>query len=61
MEGNLDPRMEYSWRWRPETAVGRNWADKQGRFGPEGANRMLDFQDVREWTDILPSGDRVGV
>ncbi|TGO51405.1 hypothetical protein BCON_0162g00280 [Botryotinia convoluta] len=52
MEGVLDPKLKNAFRWRPETAVNRNWKDLQGRFG--GPNEIMDFQDVREWTD-LPS------
>ncbi|TGO34028.1 hypothetical protein BHYA_0215g00040 [Botrytis hyacinthi] len=52
MEGVLDLKLKNAFRWRPETAVNRNWKDLQGRFG--GPNEIMDFQDVREWTD-LPS------
>ncbi|PMD58792.1 fructosyl amine:oxygen oxidoreductase-like protein [Hyaloscypha bicolor E] len=34
----------------PETAIGRNWSDVQGRRG--GPNRVMDFQEVKEWTRI---------
>lgn len=50
MEGNLDPKLKYAFRWRPETAVNRNWKDLQGRFG--GPNEIMDFQEVKEWTDL---------
>ena len=52
LEGMLDPRMAKAWRWRPETAVERNWKDTQGRFG--GSNAVMDFQQVKdsEWTTI---------
>lgn len=52
MEGILDERMAKSFRWRPETAVNRNWEDTQGRFG--GSNTVMDFQKVKEWTKIGP-------
>ena len=67
MEDKLDERMKHSFRWRPETAVSRKWEDLQGRFGPEGeppshsmlamltvagSNRMMDFNDIKEWTDV---------
>jgi sarcosine oxidase/L-pipecolate oxidase len=47
LEGRLDPRMSKAWRWRPETAVNRNWNDTQGRFG--GSNTIRDFHDVQDW------------
>ncbi|KAK3708120.1 hypothetical protein LTR37_011624 [Vermiconidia calcicola] len=52
MEGKLDERMTRSWRWRPETAVDRDWTDTQGRFGGSGV--VMDFQDVKdgEWTRV---------
>lgn len=50
MEGKLDPKLKYAFRWRPETAVDRNWKALQGRFG--GPNEIMDFQDVEEWTDL---------
>ncbi|KAF2084342.1 fructosyl amine:oxygen oxidoreductase-like protein [Saccharata proteae CBS 121410] len=50
MEGVLDERMKRSFRWRPETAVGRDWGDTQGRYG--GPDKMMDFQDEEEWTEI---------
>ncbi|EDO00418.1 hypothetical protein SS1G_14288 [Sclerotinia sclerotiorum 1980 UF-70] len=50
MEGKLDPRLKSAFRWRPETAVNRNWKDLQGRFG--GPNKIMDFQDVKEWTNL---------
>ncbi|KIW44973.1 uncharacterized protein PV06_03400 [Exophiala oligosperma] len=50
MEGNLDGRLRKSFRWRPETAVNRNWEDTQSRFG--GPNTIMDLATVTEWTDI---------
>ncbi|KAF2146159.1 uncharacterized protein K452DRAFT_294763 [Aplosporella prunicola CBS 121167] len=54
MEGRLEDRMQRSWRWRPETAVDRNWEDTQGRFG--GDNVVMDLRNVGEdqWTCIEP-------
>ncbi|KAH9934767.1 FAD dependent oxidoreductase [Fomitopsis serialis] len=42
-----------AFRWRPETAVNRDWKDLQGRWGVE--RRVMDFGEVKEWTDV---GDR---
>ncbi len=52
LEDKLDEKLKRSFRWRPETAVDRDWRDLQGRFGPDGANRVLDFQEVTAWTQI---------
>ena len=52
MEGKLDKKMAKAFRWRPETAVDRDWEDTQGRFG--GPNKVMDFQKVKEWTKIGP-------
>lgn len=52
MEDKLDNKMRHSFRWRPETAVGRQWDDLQGRYGPEGSNRVMDFQAIGAWTKI---------
>ena len=54
MEDKLNAKMKESFRWRPETAVGRNWDDLQNRFGPDGSNRVMDLRDVKEWTEIGP-------
>lgn len=52
LEGKLHRTIRYAFRWRPETAVNRDWGDTQGRFG--GPNRVMDFQDIGEdgWTSI---------
>ena len=50
MEGKLDERLARAFRWRPETAVDRDWKDMQGRFG--GPNKLMDFQKVEGWTEI---------
>ena len=52
MEGKLDGRLKSAFRWRPETAVERDWGDVQGRKG--GPNRVMDFGEVKSWTDIPP-------
>ncbi|TVY82273.1 L-pipecolate oxidase [Lachnellula suecica] len=52
MEGVLDARLKKAFRWRPETAIARDWTDVQNRRG--GPNRVMDFGDVGEegWTAI---------
>ncbi len=52
MEDKLDERMVRSWRWRPETAVNRDWRDTQGRFG--GSGKVMDLQEIgeKQWTEI---------
>ena len=52
MESTLDSRMRHVWRWRPETAVNRDWEDVQGRMG--GSYKVLNFADIPEdqWTNI---------
>jgi sarcosine oxidase / L-pipecolate oxidase len=52
MEDRLDEKLKHSFRWRPETALRRNWEDLLGRFGPDGANRVMGFQDTAGWTTI---------
>lgn len=52
MEGKLDPRLKTAFRWRPETAINRDWNHLQGRFG--GPNEVMDFQKVEKWTDLEP-------
>ena len=54
LEGKLCPKLTHSCRWRPETAVDRDWKSTQDRFGAE--DRLMDFQDVRDdqWTRIAP-------
>lgn len=52
LEGCMDGKMQELFRWRPETAVGRDWKDVQNRFGPEGSNYVMDFQRVEGWTSI---------
>jgi len=52
LEGSLDTKLAEAFRWRPATAVNRNWEDVQGRRG--GPNKVMDFQKVKEWTHIQP-------
>jgi sarcosine oxidase/L-pipecolate oxidase len=52
MEGALEKRLKNAFRWRPETAVRRDWSHVQNRRG--GPNKVMDFGDVSEWTDIKP-------
>lgn len=52
LEGCMDEKMESRFRWRPETAINRNWTDLQHRFGPDGSNHVMDFQRVQGWTAI---------
>lgn len=52
LEGALDPQLKEAFRWRPETAVNRDWTDTQDRFG--GENKVMNFQDIGDdkWTDL---------
>ena len=52
LEGKLQIELRDAVRWRPETAVGRDWQSTQDRFG--GPNQLMDFQNVKkdEWTEI---------
>lgn len=50
LEGKVDDRMRSAFRWRPETAVDRNWWHVQGRWGAQG--EVMDFNDVKGWTQI---------
>ena len=52
LEGNLDEKLKQAFKWRPETAVNRNWDDVQGRRG--GPNKVMDFGSVQAWTNIPP-------
>ncbi|KAL5332557.1 fructosyl-amino acid oxidase [Aspergillus crustosus] len=56
LEGSLDAEVKDSIRWRPETAVGRDWHLVQGRSG--GPNKVMDFQDIEDdkWTQIPTPG-----
>ncbi|KAL4772470.1 FAD dependent oxidoreductase [Aspergillus nidulans var. acristatus] len=50
LEGVLDEKLKYAFRWRPETAVHRDWRDTQDRFG--GTGTVRNFQDVEAWTRV---------
>ncbi|KAL4860319.1 hypothetical protein BDV12DRAFT_122199 [Aspergillus spectabilis] len=52
LEGRLAAEVKDTVRWRPETAIDRDWHSTQGRSG--GPNKVMDFQDVKddEWTRI---------
>jgi sarcosine oxidase/L-pipecolate oxidase len=52
LERKLDEKLKHAFRWRPETAVNRNWEDVQSRR--VGPNKVMDFGDVKEWTNIPP-------
>lgn len=50
MEGKLNGKFKKAFRWRPETAINRDWNDTQDRYG--GPNKVMDFNDVKEWTNL---------
>ncbi|KAI1503167.1 fructosyl-amino acid oxidase [Biscogniauxia marginata] len=50
LESREDERTRHAFRWRPETAVNRDWWDVQGRWGADG--KVMDFADVKGWTGI---------
>ncbi|GIJ82921.1 hypothetical protein Asppvi_001436 [Aspergillus pseudoviridinutans] len=52
LESKLQKEVKDVVRWRPETAVDRDWRATQNRFG--GPDRIMDFQKVGEdqWTRI---------
>ncbi|RAH65969.1 NAD(P)/FAD-dependent oxidoreductase [Aspergillus aculeatinus CBS 121060] len=52
LEGHLQKEVKDVVRWRPETAVDRDWKATQNRFG--GPDAIMDFQKVKEsaWTKI---------
>lgn len=50
LEGVLEEKLKYAFRWRPETAVHRDWRDTQDRFG--GTGTVRNFQDVEVWTRV---------
>lgn len=52
LEDRMDDQMKELFRWRPETAVDRDWTDLQSRFGPDGSNHIMDFQEVKGWTSV---------
>ncbi|CAJ2513008.1 Uu.00g011270.m01.CDS01 [Anthostomella pinea] len=50
LEGRVDERTRRAFRWRPETAVDRDWWDVQDRWGADG--KVIDFGVVKGWTSI---------
>lgn len=52
LEGCMDSQMEERFKWRPSTAIDRDWTDLQDRFGPKGSDHVMDFQKVEAWTNI---------
>lgn len=48
--GEIEERVRKMLRWRPETAVNRDWWDSQGRYGANG--KVMDLREVKEWTRI---------
>ncbi|KAJ5111170.1 hypothetical protein N7532_001705 [Penicillium argentinense] len=52
LEGKLSKNVKDVVRWRPETAVDRDWNSTQDRFG--GPNELMNFQNIKddEWTEI---------
>lgn len=59
LEGTLDERMRNVWRWRPETAVGRDWEAVQGRMG--GSYQVLNLADIPDdqWTQTVQPDPRL--
>lgn len=50
MEGRVPQKVHEIVKWNPAIAANRNWGDTLGRFG--GPNRVMDFHNVKEWTDV---------
>ncbi|KAI1617257.1 fructosyl amine:oxygen oxidoreductase [Exophiala viscosa] len=50
LEGTIEARLKKGFRWRPETAVARDWHDTQNRFGADG--EVMDLQKVHRWTQV---------
>ncbi|KAJ5549062.1 hypothetical protein N7513_006296 [Penicillium frequentans] len=55
LEGSLQKELKHVVRWRPETAVDRDWHSTQNRFG--GPDEIMDFHKLNdnEWTQIQES------
>ena len=49
-KGEIEERVKKMLRWRPETAVNRDWWDSQGRYGADG--KVMDLREVKQWTNI---------
>lgn len=50
IENNEPEIFKKVFRWRPETAISRDFSDTQGRFGAH--NKVMDFQKVETWVDL---------
>ncbi|KAA8650794.1 hypothetical protein EYZ11_011460 [Aspergillus tanneri] len=50
MEDKMPQKIHELIKWNPDLASKRNWTDTLGRFG--GPNRVMDFHDVKEWTNV---------
>lgn len=48
--GEIEERVRKMLRWRPETAVDRDWWDAQGRYGADG--KVMDLSRVEQWSEI---------
>lgn len=49
-KGEIEDRVKKMLRWRPETAVNRDWWSSQGRYGADG--KVMDLRQVKEWTEV---------
>ncbi|KAJ5115208.1 FAD dependent oxidoreductase [Penicillium alfredii] len=52
MEDKVPPKIHEIIKWDSDSAKDRNWKDTLGRHG--GPNRVMDFHEVKEWTDLQP-------
>ncbi|KAF7594423.1 hypothetical protein BBP40_009243 [Aspergillus hancockii] len=50
IENKVPEKVHKLTRWSPDIAVDRKWKDTLGRFG--GPNRVMDFHEVKEWTNV---------
>lgn len=50
MENKVPTKIHAVVKWDPEVAKSRDWKDTLGRYG--GPNRVMDFHEVNEWTNI---------
>lgn len=50
MEDKVAAKIHEVVKWDPDSAKNRDWKDRLGRSG--GPNRVMDFQDVKEWSHI---------
>ncbi|OJJ86243.1 NAD(P)/FAD-dependent oxidoreductase [Aspergillus glaucus CBS 516.65] len=54
LEDKVPPKIHDLVKWDPEIGQNRNWKDTLGRFG--GPNKVMDFHDVKEWTNVRNRG-----